>query len=453
MMGMVKTIRFCSGRFGPWDVDLAPSVYPPRRDTELICKTLSKIEGKGRKAVEIGCGSGVVSMALSEMGWKVQGYDINPYAVACSRANIEKLGYSGSVSIHEGGLGESGWRIPDDVELVVWNLPYLSPPKEGEPLLEPIEEASMSDMGGKGWSFEFLEYLRSHGNENIVVVALFRIDPDSPSKPRDWSNSGWSCRIIDSLRMGDEKLGVFCLWKTGFGIPAVRVDSCESTMDYSVGLPAEGWQRIVADNQVSGRGRRGSRWESREGDLIASWRINREISELPSPGLLQMSIGASISNLIKCDLKWPNDLVSATGQKIGGILIEANSLDRGFRLGVGINSTSRTVEGELCHGWRDTVGELPRNFIFDCVDSRVSTIIEKDDRIPDNSPESLQIDSWKALSRLLSRGQEVGYQGKECRVVGIDSDGFLHIVSGGKRKALSSTDGLVWEFGNNVVNE
>ena len=87
---------------------------------------MSRIKGMGRKAVEIGCGSGVVSMALSEMGWNVHGYDINPYAVACSRANIEKLGYSGSVVIDEGGLGESGWRIPDDVELVVWNLPYLS---------------------------------------------------------------------------------------------------------------------------------------------------------------------------------------------------------------------------------------------------------------------------------------------------------------------------------------
>ena len=75
-------------------------------------------------------------------------------------------------------------------------------------------------------------------------------------------------------------------------------------------------------------------WESKEGDLIASWRINREISELPSPGLLQISIGASVSSLINCDLKWPNDLVSATGKKIGGILIEANSSERGFRLGI-----------------------------------------------------------------------------------------------------------------------
>jgi len=37
--------------------------------------------------------------------------------------------------------------------------------------------------------------------------------------------------------------------------------------------------------------------------------------------------------------------------------------------------------------------------------------------------------------------------------VGIDSDGFLHIVDRGKRKALSTTDELVWGFGNNVVTD
>ena len=52
-----------------------------------------------------------------------------------------------------------------------------------------------------------------------------------------------------------------------------------------------------------------------------------------------------------------------------------------------------------------------------------------------------------------SQGQRVGYKGKEVRVVGIDSDGFLHIVDRGKRKSLSTTEGLVWGFGNNVVTD
>ena len=111
------------------------------------------------------------------------------------------------------------------------------------------------------------------------------------------------------------------------------------------------------------------------------------------------------------------------------------------------------VEGLLCPGWRDTIGEFSRDYVFSCVDSRVSTIIEKDDRIPDIDPMLLQIESWNSLSKSLSRGQRIGYKGKECRVVGITPDGFLQIVSGGERKALSTTNGLEWEFGNNLTTE
>ena len=53
---------------------------------------------------------------------------------------------------------------------------------------------------------------------------------------------------------------------------------------------------------------------------------------------------------------------------------------------------------------------------------------------------------------MLSRGQRIGYKGKECRVVGITPDGFLQIVSGGG-EALSTTNGLEWEFGNNLTTE
>ena len=445
-MDGIKVVRFSSGEFGPWDIDVAPSVYPPREDTELLCRSLSGIQGRGRKAVEIGCGSGVISMALAQMGWRVEGFDINPYAVACSRANIEKFGFSDSVKISEGGLGEDNWSISEDVELVVWNLPYLTPPEEGEPKLEPIEEASMSDLGGGGWSSELLQYLSRRKHHDLVVIALFRIDPESPSKASDWLNSGWSCRNIESLRIGDEKLGVFGLWKTGFGIKESRVGSCSSTMDYASNLPDEGWQRVVADNQDSGRGRRGSVWKSEEGDLVASWRINRDLSELPTPGILQISIGAVVSNLINCELKWPNDLVTKGGGKIGGVLIEANSSNPGFRLGVGINSFSRDLDGRLCPGWRETFGEFSRDYIFNAVDSRISSIIEKDDRIPDSHSSDLERMSWSTLSRSLSRGVGAIHDGEEVRVVGIDSDGFLHVDSRGERVVLSSTEDIIWNF-------
>ena len=67
----MKRIRFEMENFGPWEIDLAPTVYPPREDTELLCRAISGLTGDASNAIEIGCGSGVVSMALSTLGWSV----------------------------------------------------------------------------------------------------------------------------------------------------------------------------------------------------------------------------------------------------------------------------------------------------------------------------------------------------------------------------------------------
>ena len=44
--------------FGPWEIDVAPTVYPPREDTELLCRAISKLSGNASNAIEIGWVSG-----------------------------------------------------------------------------------------------------------------------------------------------------------------------------------------------------------------------------------------------------------------------------------------------------------------------------------------------------------------------------------------------------------
>ena len=73
----MKRIRFEMENFGPWEIDVAPTVYPPREDTELLCRAISRLGGDASNAIEIGCGSGVISMALSSLGWSVLSYDVN----------------------------------------------------------------------------------------------------------------------------------------------------------------------------------------------------------------------------------------------------------------------------------------------------------------------------------------------------------------------------------------
>ena len=59
--------------------------------------------GKGRKFLEIGCGSGALSILASSLGWNVHACDINPFAVAATRGNMAKNLQNGIVK--EGGIG------------------------------------------------------------------------------------------------------------------------------------------------------------------------------------------------------------------------------------------------------------------------------------------------------------------------------------------------------------
>ena len=442
----MKRIRFEMENFGPWEIDLAPTVYPPREDTELLCRAISRLGGDASNAIEIGCGSGVISMALSSLGWSVLSYDVNPYAVACSRANIERYGFERNVTVTEGGVGEDGWSVPDGTKLIVWNLPYLNPPGHNEPVLEPIEEASLTDLVDGSWSEELLKSLKVRNNDDLTVVLLFRTDPISPSSPTDWLMSGWSCRSLEMKRIGDERLEVFAMWRTGSGSKEKREGICDSAMDRVIHLPDKGWQRLIVGDQLSGRGRRGTKWESVPGDLLASWKINREPSEISTPGILQIGIGAAVSELLNCELKWPNDLISIRGEKIGGIMIEANSSNPGFRIGIGINSSPRVVNGIYCLGWSDTIGDVSLEEVFRMVDSRVSGILERLEMIPDIDQGSLEISSWKSLSVSLSRGVVAEIENERARIIGLDKDGFLCVGVDGREVLVSDAHTIKWNY-------
>ena len=76
------------------------TVYPPREDTELLGRALLRLSGRQGSANEIGCGSGAISILLASMGWEVSACDVNPFAVAATRGNVERAGFEDLSLIH-----------------------------------------------------------------------------------------------------------------------------------------------------------------------------------------------------------------------------------------------------------------------------------------------------------------------------------------------------------------
>ena len=425
--------KFEIGDSGPWEITVPHTVYPPREDTALLGRALLRLSGDCGQATEIGCGSGALSILLASMGWEVAACDVNPFAVAAARGNVEKAGFADMISVDEGGPGEPGWELQEGVNLVVWNLPYLDPLEPDGVSLEPIEEASMSDLP-RGWSDKLLEVVDDGLiDSSCLVVLLHRTDPESRSKPDSWIRNGWSCRQLDSMRMADEKLEVLCYWRPEAGEAVTVMAECESTMDEAKHLINGGWQRVLSLSQTSGRGRRGSSWQTQEGGLACTWIFSKATLERYSPGLIQTSVGAAVSDALGCCVKWPNDLMTKDGRKLGGILVEGNSEDDGIRVGIGLNRRGSVIDGVAVAGWDEYVGEKTAIEVFDILDPVISSHFEEHSLAPPVEKDELVALSWKSLARSLSTGVVLKSKGLRVRAVGLSSGGHL----------LTEFDGLV----------
>ena len=439
----ISRVSFGLDSIGNWELLVPPTVYPPREDTHLLAEALASIQEHSGIAVEIGCGSGAISIALASQGWNVEACDVNPMAVAAARGNARSAGLYDLISVTEGGVGEHGWRLPERADLIVWNLPYLEPGIEGEGL-EPIEDASMLDIPG-GWSDKLLEIITdSKVSDDCLVVMLHRTDPPSQSKPESWLKAGWASRTLKTLRLGDERLEVICYWRPASGSDPVVLEECDSTMDEARNLDSSEWGRLLSMNQTRGRGRRGARWETKLGGLACTWVMPMSDLDDLEPGLLQTSIGSSVSLALGCHCKWPNDLIDEEGAKLGGILVESSTSEFAVRVGIGINRNSSIVDGVGVTGWKDTDAELEFSEVFALVDSALASLFEQHRKVPSTRKEDLVGISWRGLANSLSRGVLIEAENGDARVVGIDSRGRLQIESSGKVTVTDEVGSLDW---------
>jgi release factor glutamine methyltransferase len=97
----------------------------PRRTTEqLVAAALERLPGHPARVVDVGTGSGAIAIALAAAAPEAEVWatDTSPGAVALARANVRRHRLSGRVHVRNGDLLEP---VPDGIDLVVANLPYL----------------------------------------------------------------------------------------------------------------------------------------------------------------------------------------------------------------------------------------------------------------------------------------------------------------------------------------
>lgn len=120
-------------------------VYAPVRGeyVALVAAAAAEWPVAGKRALDVGTGTGVLAAVLARAGARVVATDVEARAVACAQENVARLGVAGSVEVVLADL-----FAPGPFDLVVSNPPWL-PADAASPL-----ERAVYDPGGR-----FLEAL------------------------------------------------------------------------------------------------------------------------------------------------------------------------------------------------------------------------------------------------------------------------------------------------------
>lgn len=170
------------------------TVYPVSEDSIFLIESLNVTAGE--HVLEIGCGSGVVSLHCAKNGCDVTAVDINLNAVDAARYNAELNGLEVEVR-----WSDVYTCIDDTFDTIIFNLPYLPADDDG---IEAMAWSGGSDgLGPLPRVLEGLsEHLRKEGR--LVIVTSSLMDQER----LDDVLEGFAVKVLGELPLFFERLRV-----------------------------------------------------------------------------------------------------------------------------------------------------------------------------------------------------------------------------------------------------
>jgi BirA family biotin operon repressor/biotin-[acetyl-CoA-carboxylase] ligase len=207
-------------------------------------------------------------------------------------------------------------------------------------------------------------------------------------------------------------------------LPTVGSTNAEAFAAVENGAGPRLW--IVADQQTSGRGRRGRVWETLQGNLAASL-VAPEILTPGRIGLLGFMLAVAVAETIESfsgrahvTLKWPNDIF-LNNAKLCGILIESRQGKDDIPVvvcGIGVNCAQAPVNaGYPAISLNDAGIKVPAAAFFEKLSDMIAAHF---DRWNDGLGFPALRESW--LSRARDLGQTITLRRGHASITGIFRD-------------------------------
>jgi BirA family biotin operon repressor/biotin-[acetyl-CoA-carboxylase] ligase len=235
-------------------------------------------------------------------------------------------------------------------------------------------------------------------------------------------------------------------------------DSLDSTQNFAATITKnqnEDGTVIIAETQVSGKGRQGRAWISPRGGIWLSVILHPKF-DVGKVTLVPFAAAVALANAIqkilsiKTELKWPND-ITLSGKKVAGMIIDASiesTQIESLILGVGINFkidpsqiAKKIKSGSNYYGVETLVKEGDKAKPSKLVQSFLEEL-EKIMRLFNEEKTHLILNQWSKKSSTIGRVVSVATPtGKITgRAIRLDKDGGLVIKKNSKLVKITSGD-------------
>ena len=184
-------------------------VYEPAEDTFLLLESISVIPGQ--KILEIGSGTGIISLSYASQGAEVICSDINPHAIKIIQRNIQEnhSQLKGSIEVRTGNLFDILHK-DERFDIIIFNPPYLPTTNEDKKGMSEWYTRSF-DGGETGLQVttrflkECKRFLKKDGHVYIIISSFSKQE----NITRLLEEITLKHQVINKLRCDDEILYVY----------------------------------------------------------------------------------------------------------------------------------------------------------------------------------------------------------------------------------------------------
>jgi release factor glutamine methyltransferase len=190
-------------RVAGFKLQVFPGVFHPRYfgSSSILTRFIDSLPLRGKSFLEVGCGSGVVSLCAARRGAQVTAVDINPEAVRCTSANAARNELPVDCRIGDVFSAVESMRF----DVIAWNPPYLP----GVP--QSLPKAAF--FGGDDFEVirRFAAALKSHLNQDGAAYTIVSADIDVEKIEGIFAACGLSVSRAFAARWAlGEKMIVLC---------------------------------------------------------------------------------------------------------------------------------------------------------------------------------------------------------------------------------------------------